>query len=211
MQRLLVAAISLITFLAWPASERTLRARAQTLLESEDLSSHNEARDKYLEPLLVRFPDSDSALWAKEQLELIDMENAEARIQSNRRFGREPSTEGERKYTEANRFEQFGDRVTALEKYKGIVNLLKDEEKERPYVNLARRQIAKIQSNPPSSTEELRRFLLEKLNTAEKMYAGGDTIGSKQIWDGIVSLYNGNKEMLPIVERAQARLGKTKN
>ena len=208
---LLVAAISLITFLAWPASERTLRARAQTLLESEDLSSHNEARDKYLEPLLVRFPDSDSALWAKEQLELIDMENAEARIQSNRRFGREPSTEGERKYTEANRFEQFGDRVTALEKYKGIVNLLKDEEKERSYVNLARRQIAKIQSNPPSSTEELRRFLLEKLNTAEKMYAGGDTIGSKQIWDGIVSLYNGNKEMLPIVERAQARLGKTKN
>ncbi len=208
---LLVAAISLITFLVWPASEKTLRARAQTLLESEDLSSHNEARDKYLFALIERFPDGESARWAKEQLESIDMENAEARIQSNRRFGREPSTEGERKYTEANRFEQFGDRVTALEKYKGIVNLLKDEEKERPYVNLARRQIAKIQSNPPSSTEELRRFLMEKLDRADKMYAGGDTIGSKQIWDGIVSLYNGNKEMLPIVERAQTRLGKMKN
>ena len=85
------------------------------------------------------------------------------------------------------------------------------EEKERPYVNLARRQIAKIVSKPPSSTEELRRFLMEKLEQAENMYNNGDAIGAKQIWDGIVNLYNGNKEMLPIVEKAQARLGQTKS
>ena len=207
---LLVATICLIAFLVWPANEKTLRLRAEKLLANEDLSSHNEARDKYLFELMERFPDGDNAFWAKEQLDLIDMENAEARIQSNRRFGREPTTEGERKYTEANRFEQFGDRVTALEKYKGIVNLLKGEEKERSYVNLARRQIAKIESNPPSS-EELRRFLIEKMAQAERMLAGGDTINSKKIWEGIVSLYNGNKEVLPIVERAQLRLGKLKN
>ena len=207
---LLVAAICLITFLMWPDSEKTLRVRAEKLLANEDLSSHNEARDKYLFQLIERFPKGNSSLWAMERLELIDMENAEARIQSNRRFGREPTTEGERKYTEANRFEQFGDRVTALEKYKGIVNLLKGEEKERPYVNLARRQIAKIESNPPS-TEELRRFLFEKMAQAERMYAGGDAINSKQIWEGIVSLYKGNKEMLPIVERAQFKLDKLKN
>ena len=208
---LLAAAICLITFLVWPAGEKTLRSRAEKLMATEDLSSHNEARDKYLYPLIERFPDSESAVWAEEQLESIEMENAEVRMQSNRRFGREPSTEGERKYTEANRFEQFGDRVTALERYKGIVNLLKNESKERPFVNLARRQIAKIESNPPSSTEELRRFLLEKLEQAEKMYASGDAIGAKQIWDGIVNLYNGNKELLPIVEKAQSRLGKIKS
>ena len=207
---LLVATICLIAFLVWPANEKTLRLRAEKLLANEDLSSHNEARDKYLFELMERFPDGDNAFWAKEQLDLIDMENAEARIQSNRRFGREPTTEGERKYTEANRFEQFGDRVTALEKYKGIVNLLKGEEKERSYVNLARRQIAKIESNPPSS-EELRRFLIEKMKQAQRMLDGGDTINSKKIWEGIVSLYNGNKEVLPIVERAQLILGKLKN
>ena len=207
---LLVAAICLITFLVWPAGEKTLLARAKKLMESEDVSSHNEARDKYLFQILERFPESNSAAWAEEQLQSIEMENAEARIQSNRRFGREPSTEGERKYTEANRFEQFGDRVTALEKYKGIVNLLKSEEKERPYVNLARRQIAKIETQPLNSTEELRRFLFEKLELAEKMYEKGDSIGAKQIWDGIVNLYNGNKEMQPVVERAQARLDKIK-
>ena len=208
---LLAAAICLITFLVWPAGEKTLRARAEKLMANEDLSSHNEARDKYLFTLIERFAGSESALWAEEQLDSIAMENAEARMQSNRRFGREPSTEGERKYTEANRFEQFGDRVTALEKYIGIVSLLKGEEKERPFVNLARRQIAKIESKPPNSTEELRRFLMEKLEQAERMYNNGDAIGAKQIWDGIVNLYNGNKEMLPIVEKAQTRLGQIKS
>ena len=208
---LLLAAMGLITYLVWPPGEKTLRAQAEKLMASEVLSSHNEARDKYLYPLIERFPDGESAIWAEEQLDLIEMENAEARIQSKRAFGREPSTEGERKYAEANRFEQFGDRATALEKYRGIVNLLKNEKKERPFVNLARRQIAKIESKPTGSTEELRRFLIEKLEQADKMYSNGDGIGAKQVWEGIVNLYNGNKEMMPIVEKAQARLSKLKN
>ena len=209
---LLAAAICLITFLVWPAGEKTLRARAQKLMDSQDVSSHNDARDLYLYPLIERFPGSENAIWAEEQLDLIAMENAEAKIQSNRRFGREPSTEGERKYVEAfYGFEQFGDRVTALQKYKGIVSLLKTEEKERPFVNLARRQIVKIESEPGSGTEDLRRFLMEKLDRADAMYKNGDAIGAKQIWDGIINLYNGNKELLPILERAQTRIGKTKS
>jgi eukaryotic-like serine/threonine-protein kinase len=182
---------------------------AEKLIAQGELSSLNEAKERYLEKIIDRFPDGSNAIWALEQLELIDMENAEARIQSNRRFGREPSSEGERKYTEANRYELFGDRVTALEHYQGIVNLLKDEEKERAFVNLARRQIQKIQSSPPDS-EDLRRFLRAKLDEAEKMYQRGDAIGAKQIWEGIVNLYHGNKEMLPIVEQAQTRLAKLK-
>lgn len=206
---LLLGVVGLITFLVWPLGEKAIRVKAEQLIAKKDLSSLNDARDRYLFTLIERFPDGESARWAEEQLEFIEMENAEARIQSNRRFGREPSSEGERKYNEANRFEQFGDRVTALEKYRGIVNLLKGEEKERPFVKLALRQIAEIESSPPSS-EELRKFLMEKLDEADKMYASGDAIGAKQIWDGIVTLYNGNKEMLPILERAQLRLGKLK-
>ncbi len=209
---LLAAAICLIAFMVWPLNEKALRARAQKLMDSADVSSHNDARDNYLYPLIERFPGSEGAQWAEEQLDLIAMENAEAKIQSNRRFGREPATEGERKYVEAfYGFEQFGDRITALQKYKGIVSLLKTEEKERPFVNLARRQIAKIESEPGNGTEDLRRFLVEKLDKADAMYKNGDAIGAKQIWDGIINLYNGNKELLPIVERAQARIGKPKS
>jgi eukaryotic-like serine/threonine-protein kinase len=206
---ILLAAVGLITYLVWPLGEKTMRDRAERLMASDELGQMNDARDKYLYAILERFPNGSTAEWAQTQLDEIEMRNAEFKIQNNRRFGREPSSEGERKYSEANRYELFGDRVTALEQYQGIVSLLKDEEKERPFVNLARRQIAKIQSNPPS-VDELRKFLKDKLDQADKMMGKGDVVGAKQIWDGIVNLYNGNKEMLPIVEQAQARLSKLK-
>jgi hypothetical protein len=133
------------------------------------------------------------------------MHNSEERMRRNLRIGREPSSEGERKYAEALRFERFGDRVTALDKYQGIVKLLKDEINERPFVNLARRQIALLESNPPS-IEELKRFLQEKLIEADQLYSDGDVIGARKIWEGIVSLYNGNQEMITFVEKSQSRL-----
>ena len=207
---LLVAAICLITFLVWPPGEKTLRARAEKLMANEDVSSHNEAQDKYLVQLIERFPDGENASWAQQQLLLIEMENAEAKMQSNLRRRREPSTEGERKYVEAMDTKKFGDPATAFEKFEGIVNLLKSEEKERPFVNLAKRQLAEMRAKPVGGTNEVRRFLLEKLEQAEKMIEKGDAIGAKQTWEAIVNLYNGNKDYLPIVEKAQARLGKTK-
>ena len=160
--------------------------------------------------LIERFPDGESAIWAQEQLLLIEMENAEAKMQSNIRRRREPSTEGERKYVEAMDTKKFGDPATAFEKFEGIINLLKSEEKERPFVNLAKRQLAEIKAKPVGGTNEVRRFLLEKLEQAEKMIEKGDAIGAKKTWEAIVNLYNGNKDYLSIVEKAQARLGKAK-
>jgi eukaryotic-like serine/threonine-protein kinase len=207
---ILVAIVALIAFLMQPPSVTTLKMRAKIFLDQGDVGSLNEARDKYLLPIIERFPDSQEAAWARDQLEDIEMINAEQRIQTNRRFGREPSSEGERRYVQANQFEQFGDRVTALDKYRAIVNLLKDEEKEKPFVKLALRQIRKIEDNPPDSNE-LRDFLQNRLDDADKKYNGGDMLAAKQIWDSVISLYGNNREMAPLVERAQSRLAKTKD
>ncbi len=197
--------IGIITYLVWPLNESQMRARAEAILAVEDGLRWNDARDRYLVPMLERFPEGKHAEWASEQMDLIEMRNAEDRMRRNLRVGREPSSEGERKYSEAVRFERFGDRVTALDKYQGIVKLLKDEEKERPFVNLAKRQIAILESNPPS-IEELRRFLQDKLAEADRLHADGDVLGARQIWEGIISLYNGNQEMISVVETAQQRL-----
>jgi hypothetical protein len=206
---ILIAVLGLIGYLMLPLGEKTLRARAEIFLDRKDVGSINEAKDRYLLEIIQRFPSSETAVWAEERLVEIEMVNAEQKIQTNKRFGRDPSTEGERKYMEANRFEQSGDRVTALDKYKAIVTLLKSEEKDRAFVNLARRQIANIESQPPSA-DELRKFLQERLDEADKKYANGDLLGAKQIWDSVISLYNGNKEMLSLVERAQGKLNKIK-
>ncbi len=197
--------IAIVTFLVWPLSEDQMKLRAEGLLARDDAIVWNDARDKYIHPMLSRFPNGRHADWAQEQLDLIEMRNAEDRMRRNMRINREPTSEAERKYGEAQRFERFGDRVTALDKYKGIVKLYKGEDKDRPFVNLARRQIAAIEDNPPS-IDELRRFLRDKLTEAEKLYESGDVIGARQIWEGIVSLYNGNQEMIGFVEQAQSKL-----
>jgi hypothetical protein len=182
-----------------------MRSRAESLLRTDNDVRWNDARDKYLQPMLEKFPMGQHAEWAQEQLDRIEMHNGEERMRRNMRIGREPSSEGERKYAEALRFERFGDRVTALDKYQGIVKLLKDEPKERPFVNLAKRQIEILESNPPS-VEELKRFLQDKMTEADKLYNEGDVLGARKIWEGIVSLYNGNQEMTSFVEQSQTRL-----
>jgi hypothetical protein len=90
------------------------------------------------------------------------------------------------------------------------VNLLKNEEKESAFVNLARRQIAKILASPPDA-DELRRFLQDKLEEADRKFRADEVLAAKQIWEGVVNLYGGNKEMVSLVERAQNRLSKLKN
>ena len=206
---ILVAAIGLISYLAWPLSESALRTKAETLMARHEAEGIKGAPNNYLQELADRFPEGKNGKWALSQLEDIEMEAemelAEARIQKHKRFGLEPTSEGERKYAEARKFESFEDRITALELYKGIVNLLKDEENERAFVNLARKRIAEIEAKPPSG-EELRMLLKRKLEQAEKLYRDGNTVGAKQIWEGIINLYRQNKEVQPIVEEAQKKI-----
>jgi serine/threonine protein kinase len=206
----LIAILGLIAYLVWPLNESQMRFRAETMLQSDNSILWNDARDKYLQPMLERFPDGQHAQWAQEQLDKVAMHNAEERMRRNLRVGRDPSSEGERKYAEALRFERFGDRVTALDKYRGIVKLLTNEPKEQPFVNLAKRQIAILESNPPS-VEELKKFLQDKLAEADQLYSDGDVLGARKTWEGIVSLYNGNQEMISFVEKSQSRLEGNKN
>ncbi len=202
--------IALIAFMLRPLDEETMRRRAEKLLAREDRVAYIDARDRYLVPMLQRFPDGEHTSWAQSQIEFIEMINAEVKMENNTRFNRDPSSEGERRYAEARRYERFGDRISALDRYRAIVELYSDNPDERPFVNLSLRQIREIESQPPDK-EELQRFLTAKLDEADALYASGDIIAAKKIWDSILSLYNGNAEMIPLVSRAQSRLDKMRS
>jgi hypothetical protein len=202
----------LVASIAWwflPLSETALRKRAERLLATKEPVDMNDARDKYLLELVERFPEGDNADWAREQLAEIEMMNAERKLERDVLFGRDPDNESERRYLEARKYESFGDRISALNKYHAIVNLRKDIQEEAAIVNLARRQIRRIEEKPPS-VEELQEFLKAKLDEAAKSYDSGDVISAKTIWESIVNLYNGNEEMKTIVIQAQAGLDKMK-
>jgi serine/threonine protein kinase len=199
----LIAAV--IAWGVWPLGEKQLLAKAEGLMATSDRANWHEARRRYLEPLLQRFPESESAGRAQEFLDQIDIADAEARIKLNSRLGREPASEGERLYTEAWKYEQFGDRVTALEKYRSLIGLLADQEQEQPFVKLAKRQVEQIVAQRDIPGDQAA-FLEERLEYADRLQAEGKLLEAKRIWHGIVSLYAGNKELTSQVAQAQEKL-----
>ena len=202
-------ALAAVVWFLLPLNEAGLRQRAEKELASEDWIDWHDARDGYLYSLLERFPDGKHAEWAKEQIDWVDMKEAERRIERNQRMGVTPKSEAERRYVEAKQFEDFGDRATAVDKYRGIVKILSDDENDRPIINLARRQLRAIEATPLDANL-LQKLLLSKLDEANKLYEKSDVVGAKQIWESIINLYEGNQELAPLVDQAEQRLSNLK-
>lgn len=198
-------AVAIVVWFLLPLNEDTLRKRAEVGLASSDWIKWNEARDTYLYSMVERFPSGKHAEWAKEQIDWVDMQEAERQIERRQRMGITPKSEPERRYIEAKSFEDFGDRLTALEKYRGIVKILSDDENDRPIINLARQRLRAIEAAPPDANQ-LQKLLIAKLEEANKLYDGSDVVGAKQIWESIVNLYEGNRDLTPLVSKAQERL-----
>lgn len=201
----LVLIAGLIAWSLWPASESTLFANAEKLMASDDPLVWQEARNEYLLPLERRFPEGEHAGKVREWLDQIDMHTAEQKIDRDIQRGREPKTEAERLYASAKRYEIFGDRVTAIERYRSLVNLLDKNDEARPLVNLARRQIATIEQSPGSQADRLE-IVDRALADADRLYADGRVVEARQKWNSIVTLYGANRELEPQVERARQRL-----
>lgn len=197
----------LVTWFLWPLNEGQLRARAEELIEKGTRTSMGEAKDRYLEKLVEDYPESVNADWAREQIDLIEMMEAERVLEVKLSRGAKLSNEAERLYAGARQFEQFGDAATALDKYNSMVTLLEDQgiEKHRPYVNLARRQIAKIKEKG-GRIGEAQKIVAAKLNEADDLFERGMTVEARSIWLSILELYKNNLAMEPQVKVAQDRL-----
>ncbi len=195
----------LVTWYLWPLNEAQLRARAESLLEAGDRTSLGQAKDKYLQKIIDEYPTSENAIWAQERVDEIEMAEAERVLELKLSRGGKLSGEGERLYASARQFEQFGDAATALDKYVSLETLLGDEEKHRPFVNLARRQIAKLRRGTGQANEG-QKLVSAKLDEADRLMEKGLAMEARKIWYSIIELYGNNLEMEPLVGVAQDRL-----
>jgi hypothetical protein len=203
---LLIVFGTALAFALRPMTEAQLVLEADRLMASQNPVDWRTAEESYLQPLLTRFPKSEYAPRAKEHLDTIAMHQAEQHARTLARLGRTPTHEGERLYSEALRFEQFGDRLTALDKYQGMVNVLSAEGDDRPFVLLAKRQIAAITQDKSSTAEAREKFILDKLAQADALVERGKTLEARKIWYGLESLYGNNAELAPLIEKARDRL-----
>jgi len=192
-----------------PPSEDELFAKAKPLMESEDVVDWKRAEESYLISLKKRFPNTKYA----DQIEQFDdrfaMHRAKKQFLNNQRLGRQPKSEAERQYGEAWRFEQIGDRLSAWQKYDALVHLFSknDSDDDKAFVNLARRQIRLIK-NEQGSGEEQSTFVQKQLKRASNLAMTGDLLKARRILDSLVSLYDGNQELQPLVEQARQQLRK---
>lgn len=196
----------------WPAGEEQLFAHAEKLMQSDRQFDHNEAEESFRK-LLEKYPHSTHAAEARDYIDQVEMAKAERRLSARAKHGGKPESEGERLYADAWRYEQFGDRVTALEKYQGIVQLLAPEgktlgldDKDRPFVNLARRQMKQLLSLEQNLPEDRLKLVEARLADADQLEAEGKRMQARKIWSSVAALYGDNQEFKTQVERAQALL-----
>lgn len=204
---LVAALVLLIGFIVWmmqPPSEEELYARAREAMTSNDEYQMYEALEDYLRPYVERFPEGEHIEEIRAWIDQVEMIKAENRFLRNVRLGREPRSEPERLYREAWNYEQFGDPVTAIEKYRAMVELLKDEPEARPFVNLARRRIAELEETADKTDRVA--LVLRKLAQADELYRKGREIEAQKIWHSIVNLYGRSRDMRQYVQIALDRL-----
>jgi tetratricopeptide (TPR) repeat protein len=198
--------LSVLIWSLWPMSPDKMIAEADRLMATGDPTRQREAELAYLRPLIDHHPGTEAALRAQEHLDGIDMQLAENRLKKLHKLGREPTTEAARLYLEASKFEEFGDRVTALDKYQSIVDLIKPEGDDRLYVLLARRELNRLKDDKSAVADERGKFIDEKLAQAEELHKQGKVIEARKILNGIVALYGDNAEYAPYVAKVQKRL-----
>ncbi|WP_437186293.1 serine/threonine protein kinase [Planctomicrobium sp. SH668] len=190
-------------------SEKTLYAQAEKYMSSTTPATWVGA-EHTLKTMLARYPAGEHAVQGQHWLDQIEMFRTESRIEMNLKLGKDAQSEPERLYLAANQYEKFGDRITALEKYDAMPQVIsKDEAANRPYLNLAKRQAEKIRAQVGGETD--RTVFIEKaLNDADQLYADGKKLAAREKWQAIVNLYRDNAEFENYTQQASSRLIETK-
>lgn len=201
----LIACFTVFLYFLWPLNENQMRNRAEDLLAENTRNSLNQAKVNYLQPMLNKYPQGEHASWAEAQLARVEMLQAEHALSVKQNRNLPLTNEGERLYIEASEFERFGDTATALDRYRSMVTLLEDDPDYRPLVDLARRQIAVIETSGVDEDEAVR-IIQSKLDEADRLQQTGKVVAARKIWYSIVELYGNNQNVAPLVGTAQQRL-----
>ncbi len=201
---LLVVGITWTLWNAWWPSEDAMLARAEQLMKSQFTLDHVRARDGQLKPLLERFPEGKHSDRAQTLIVDVDKEETLGKMRARVKLRQPPLNEAELQFLKAEKFLLFRDRVTALRKYRSIVDLFKAKAEFRIYVLLAQDEVDKIVAE--SGDETLASFLNSRLTDAEASKSNGKLSEAEEIWTSIKSLYEDNEEAAVHVAFARKRL-----
>lgn len=203
----LAVVIGVGAWVMWPDSEDALFAKAQPLMASDDPVDWRRAQEQYLSELRERFPDTKHADAIAEFERRYAIHRAEQRIRNIELRGAMPRSEIERQYLHAWRFERFGDPLSAWVAYEALVEAYpsSDDADDQGYLDLARQRIAGLK-NPAETDENVAEIVDHKLDQAASMAKEGNLLGARRLLRSIIELYEGNRDLAPLMDRAREQL-----
>jgi hypothetical protein len=205
---IMVLMMAALAYVAWPASEDSLRRKAETLIAQETRSALTDAKLHPLRELLVRFPQGQHAAWAREQIDRIDvmlfLHQLSVKIKNNLVI----NNQGEMLHKQAQQYVAIGDISKALDKYRSMITVLSGDPEYIVAVNAAHYQI-KVLEKSAVGASEASRIVQRRLDEAEQLLAENRIVEARKIWYSLVELYGGNSDLDPLIARAQSRLRET--
>jgi serine/threonine-protein kinase len=202
----LVLLIGLITWTLQPMSDQTMMDKAQKLIASKESYDWKEARERYLIPLVEKWPNGRFAGTAEELIVKLDMRILDKEMQNPKRQSK-PKNEPEKKMFEAKHFSDFGDKITARQKFRSITNYYKDDPEFRTYALLAQEEVKAI-DELIGKGEDYIAYLNRKLKEADALLRSGNKGEAEIIWESVKTLYKDNADVERQVEYASRRLRK---
>lgn len=189
----------------WPASEEKLYARAAPLMASKSAVDW-QAAEPVVAELVERFPKTSHREEIEEFQLRVAVHDAEEDVKNIDRFGRKPKSELERLYADAWDEERKGDPLEAWEKYDAIQKMYAERDKlpleQRALLELTAQRIEQLRQ-AAQEDREVAALVRDRLADAQDAIREGNRLKARSLLDSIVSLYDGNSEVQPLVDQAQ--------
>lgn len=205
----LVALLALLAYVAWPASEASLRAEAEQLIAQDTRSSLAQAERHPLREILNRFPDGANAQWAKTQVDLINVKQFLHQLSVKIKNNLPIKNQGELLHKQAQEYAANGDIAAAIDKYHSMVTVLGDDPEYETAVNAARFQIGVLEEQAEGESDAAK-IVRNKLKQADQLLADNQVVEARKIWYSLVELYGDNSDLKPLIDIAQQRLTENK-
>ncbi len=205
----LVAILLLLAWVAWPASEASLRAEAERLIAQDTRSSLAQAERHPLREILVRFPDGPNAEWARRQVDTINVKQFLHQLSVKIKNNLPIKDQGELLHKQAQQFADNGDPATAIDKYRSMVTVLGDDPEYETAVHAARYRIAELEKQA-DGVSDAAKIVQARLDEADALLAENQFVEARKIWSSLVELYGDNSELKPLIDQAQQRLTENK-
>jgi serine/threonine-protein kinase len=199
----------LVGGVAWvirPEGEEKSFARIQTIVLKPGKPDDNLLEAKMdLERFVASYPEG---VHTKEALEWISIAEGilKGRKASTRlTLGNKPETEAEKLLLEAQSYENFGERLTAMERYEAMQTILQNDKEAAPIRSLARWRADAIRQEIGGKFDRAS-FINGKLVEADDLMVSGKSFEARKLWESIVELYGSNPEFSKQVSTAEAKL-----